>query len=263
MQPHEKSSLKGSDLLWSQHTIYHVIPYVVSIIAAGIKLAYCGNQHPAACLKLPLCPIYSPEIPCTAIFFHDIYVKYPKFEQVCVCEADYAGLGWVAWRGWRRPRACLRCWGCQLWGDFGLPLLMMALSSGEDKTLPMESMSGIPELAKCVCWMEHCFLASLMAAPPLFFLSSIAMISLVPLSEPLVRNSHRSSRYEKEARAMLAERYSDDVHMLWFCGHVPEPCMWMVHIPSNGHSLLGIISYVYMMLLCSEIYILRFIVLNT
>jgi hypothetical protein len=45
---------------------------------------------------------------------------------------------------------------------------MMALSSGEDKTLPMESMSGIPELAKCVCWMEHCFLAALMAAPPLF-----------------------------------------------------------------------------------------------
>eukprot|EP00889_Picochlorum_renovo_P003645 jgi/Picre1/30675/NNA_006036.t1 len=53
----------------------------VSIIAAGIKLAYCGHQHPAACLKLPLCPVYSPEIPCTAIFFHDIYVKYPKFEQ--------------------------------------------------------------------------------------------------------------------------------------------------------------------------------------
>jgi hypothetical protein len=60
---------------------------------------------------------------------------------------------------------------------------------------------------------------------------------------------------------MPAEWYSDDVRMLWFCGHVPEPCMWMVHIPSNGHSLLGIISSIYMMLLCSEIYILGFIVL--
>jgi hypothetical protein len=40
----------------------------------------------------------------------------------------------------------------------------------------------------------------------IFIFGSIAMIfSLVPLSEPLVRNSHRSSRYEKEARAMPAE----------------------------------------------------------
>lgn len=33
---------------------------------------------------------------------------------------------------------------------------------------------------------------------------------------------------------MLAGWYSDNVHMLWCCGHVPVSCMWMVHFPSNG-----------------------------
>ncbi len=62
--------------------------------------------------------------------------------------------GYSCWFGlgrltWVAEAEGVRWWckGCQLWGDFGLPLLMMALPSYVDKTLPMESMSGIPELA--------------------------------------------------------------------------------------------------------------------
>lgn len=41
--------------------------------------------------------------------------------------------------------------------------------------------------------------------PVILLLLLLLLRVLVPLSEPLVRSSHRSSRYEKEARAMLAE----------------------------------------------------------